>query len=132
MVSIESMVSPGNGVPRRGVIKETKVTSEEKQPGQPGAEYSIDPDGKWCEEASFENQLNAYPGTCKKTGIKVKLFTLPEDEEPLNDLLAKIEPHGAPRVMLEGGLQKEFHDGKYYVLVSYREVSYLKLIPKRT
>jgi hypothetical protein len=125
---MQSLVSPGNGVPR---IQETKVTPTEKQPGQPGAEVKLAEDGKWYPEASYQDQYARFPGTTKESGIKIKTFALPTDEDALNELLAYTEPYTAPRFKLEGGLQREFHEGKFYVLVSYREISYLKIIPKR-
>lgn len=128
----QSLVSPGSGVKRvRTEEKDDTQERPEKQPGEPGSDVMIDKEAGWVNEPSYNDQLTRYRNTCRVGSPKIETYDLSDKDQKdaLNELLKRTEPKTAPQVIVDT-TERQFHKGVYYVLASFREVKYLKLISK--
>ena len=88
--------------------------------------------GIWKNVPSVIGQYSKYPNTVRKAAVQVRLFTLPdapaekEYAEILDGVLAKPDP-----LIYISADVRNFHEGRYYVFVTYQKIEYKQIMPPR-
>lgn len=143
---LESLMDPGAGVdavdvgglpmqiPEISGVDKVKAPASSKPKvtdGLADLEDAKDAAGKsmWLSIPTFDDQFSKYPTTCRLIGPTIALFDITDKGQlaDLNKMLAKQSPVDAPGIILVNK-EKNFHEGKWLVLLEYMSVEYKKLV----
>jgi hypothetical protein len=106
--------------------EEADVPDEIAQPA-PGP-TKIDFGKDWSSMPSVVDQASLYPESVRKVGAFVKVFDLSNTEQ-LTEWNSYLQKAQQQAVVLHD-VQRNFHEGKYYVYVLVNEFSFRKIIPE--
>lgn len=105
---------------------ETQVTADAPTP-----EDDLDEKGApvWGDTPTFKDQYAKYPNTCRLIGPQMAVFDVTDEGQlsKLNKLLALQRPEEAPGIIVVTK-EKNFHEGKWLVLLEYFRLEYKHLI----
>jgi hypothetical protein len=86
-------------------------------------------DDNYSQIASFVDQLQKHPTTCKFGPVQYEFFSLPADLERLNAFRARAFPPEAPQIAVIGEQPPQWNseNNSYQLLLRYHNVYYRKL-----
>jgi hypothetical protein len=121
-------VSAGRGISRDETPEHDGLHEPREKKEEPVLE---DGTVKWGRSPALADQFLSRPETCRRGPPKHRVFSLDgaEAEKELNDFYKKTTPAQAPEVIVVEK-EKQFHEGRWLILLGYVEIEYMQLIQK--